>query len=193
MSDRINTDEAIALIAKRTGVNLTEEKCRHGEERETISLLARKLGIDLEAARREEAEAAEAARQEAERKKAEAGAVREAANLEARRKKFADNLKQGLIRAWRSDPKKGLVEVRDAVDLVCPECGEQPDAVRQVLDSFIGALAGIDTPAMRSWSGMSLGAGAYVKATPMFRVNVACKCGTRAEYAAVYLPGTEVE
>ncbi|MFA7120599.1 MAG: hypothetical protein WC277_03920 [Bacilli bacterium] len=187
MSDRINTDEAIALIAKRTGVNLTEEKCRHGEERETISLLARKLGIDLEAARREEAEAAEAARQEAERKKAEAGAVREAANLEARRKKFADNLKQGLIRAWRSDPKKGLVEVRGAADLVCPKCGEQPDAVQNLIDRLAGDLT------TRSRHDRSMGLAPYFRETQAFRVNVACKCGTRAEYAAVYLPETTVE
>ena len=160
---------------------------------EKIALLRSELGIDFAQLKFEKEKHEEAVRLEAERKKAEAEAARAAANLEARRKRFVDNLKQGLVRAWRSEPKKGLVEVRDAADLVCPKCGEQPDAVRQVLDSFIGALAGIDTPAMRSWSGMSLGAGAYVKATPMFRVNVACKCGTRAEYAAVYLPGTEVE
>lgn len=159
---------------------------------EKIELLRSELGIDFAQLKFEKAKRKEAARLEAERKKAEAEAAQEAARLEARRKRFVDNLKQGLIRAWRSDPKKGLVEVRDAADLVCPECGEQPDAVRQVLDSFIGALAGIDTPAMRSWSGMSLGVGAYVKATPMFRVNAACKCGIRAVYAAVYIPETEI-
>ncbi len=189
MSDRINTDEAIALIAKRTGVNLTEEKCRHGEERETISLLARKLGIDLEAARREEAEAAEAARQEKIRQKAEADAQRAAAQVTAAQKRFNDTLKAGDIRAWRSDlkKKKGLIEISDAADLVCPKCHERPPQVQNLMDRLAGDLT------TTSRHGMSVGGAWHFKETQAFRVNVACKCGTRAEYAAVYLPGTEVE
>lgn len=160
---------------------------------EKIELLRSELGINFDQLKFENEKHREAIRLEADQKKAEAEAAQAAAIRVARRKQIDAYLKEGIVRAWRTEPNKGLVEVHHTQDLVCPACGEQPDKVRQLLDIFADAVVTRNARAWASWSGMSMGVHAYLLPTPMFRVNVACKCGTRAVYAAVHVPETEIE
>lgn len=160
---------------------------------EKLDLLRDELGIDYQQLKFEKEKCQEAARLEAARKKAEAEAAREAEILADRHKRFVDAIKAGTVRVWVTGADGNLAEVFAEEDLVCPGCGERPDPVQGVIDSFAGVLARIDITTIRSWTGVSLGTGAHIKATPAFRVSVPCKCGLRATYAAVYLPETEIE
>lgn len=154
---------------------------------EKIELLRSELGIDFAQLKFEKEKREEAARQEAERKKAEAEEETRRRQKEAREAELESAIVSGRVLAWVATSAGKTTKVRHLADLRCPECGEVPDLLANVLDAFHRALPapGRDE---RWFENGTMTLARHVRKMPAFNITVTCSCGAEAVYTAVCLP-----
>lgn len=159
---------------------------------DAVRLIADELGIDIQELERKRQAKIEAEAQEKIRRREEAEAEARARRQESRRAFIADALASGAIRAWRSDPKKDkMVDVRRVEDLQCPECGEAPEIMLDILrEGFYDAAAG------HTCNGPWFDRGLMtprrcIRKVPGYRVTVPCTCGLKTTYTLVCMPKEE--
>lgn len=158
----VSADKAIRLIADELGINIEdlEHKRRAkiaAEEQERIR-------------RRHEAEEETRRRQKA-----------------AREAELESAIVSGRVLAWVTSPTGTTVRIRRLADLRCPECGEVPNPLANVLGAFHGAL-----PSARGdelwYEDRVMTVARHVLKMPAFNITVTCSCGAEAVYTAVCLP-----
>ena len=152
-----------------------------------IRLIADELGIDIRELEHKRQAKIEAEEQERIRRQCEAEEETRRRQKEAREAELESAIVSGRVLAWVATSAGKTTKVRHLADLRCPECGEVPDPLANVLGAFHRALhaPGCDE---RWFENGTMTVARHVRKMPAFNITVTCSCGAEAVYTAVCLP-----
>ena len=91
------------------------------------------------------------------------------------------------VLAWVTGPTGKTTKIGHLADLRCPECGEVPDPLANVLGAFHSALPTPRGDELWFENGMMTVA-RHVRKMPAFSITAACPCGAEITFEAVCLP-----
>ncbi|MGI5998752.1 MAG: hypothetical protein ACOX89_08835 [Lutispora sp.] len=154
---------------------------------DAVRLIADELGIDIQELERKRQAKIEAEAQEKIRRQCEAEEETRRRQKEAREAELESAIVSGRVLAWVATSAGKTTKVRHLADLRCPECGEVPDLLANVLGAFHRALPapGCDE---RWFENGTMTVARHVRKMPAFNITVTCSCGAEAVYTAVCLP-----